>query len=800
VPGSSMSFNYLRSAWRNTTKNRLYSFINISGLSIGLACFFLILLYLNYELSYDKWDPSLKKVYRIGMKVENGIRLYTPSPLASALAANDPNIASATAIMPNGDYEALVAAGDKKFFQKNIVTSDSSFFKVFPYSFARGNIHTALNPPNAIAISEEVSHKLFGDTDPIGKSIKLFNAFEGVITGVFKTPASPSHLNPSMVVRDPYEKSNKWWQNFSFQTYIKVRNEVKDQHLENRINSLVNNERQLADRQNLEQEKKEGKENVYFVDAIARLHNFPKFGSSEFRSITILLSLAFLLLIAGAINFSNLSIAGSFRRAKEVGVRKVLGSSRWQLLWQFLSEIAIQCFVALVLSLAMVYLALPWFKNEFNISLSLLDNNNLGLILAEALGCLVFIILLSGLYPSIFLSRFNPTSVLKGSFSSGKKGMGFRNALIVVQFTLSAFFILGSLVIEKQMDFMQSKDKGFSAEQVVRITAGQKTRDDKFATTREMLLSVPGVESVSKTTSVPGDQFFDTTSSAYKLNGKEYRLNTQRVSTDYFKTLDIDLVAGRLFTETYNDQNTRSAIINETAAKLMGQDVVGKTITFPYCDSVPVQIVGIVKDINIQDFTNAVKPVIYSIGNNACTFMSGGAIIVKINPGNIPVSISGIESVWKRIEPEIPIRYSFLDQNFQNLFSSYLRIQKIVGLFTLVAIVIAVMGLFALTAFLTRQRLKEIGIRKVVGASVKDIIALMSRSFLRLVLIATLLAIPLGWLAASRWLDTFAYRANINWVQFILTIAIIFVIAFITITIQTLKAALANPVKSLRTE
>ncbi len=794
--------NYFKTAWRNLSKSKTYSAINIIGLAAGLSSFIIILLYLNYELSYDKWNPELKKVYKVSLQKEADILRGTPAPLASFLAASYPNAEAGTAIMAGGDFETLLAANDKKIYQKGVVTVDSSFLKVFPYKLIEGDAATALNQPNAVILSEELSRKLFGNTNPMGKTLKAYNVQDYVVTGVMQVPETPSHLNVQMLMRDLYEKQDKFWENYSYQTYIKLKQPVAEAKIEDAINKLYYNERlKNEEKISFEVYKQSVQKQGLFIDAVPDIHNFPKHGSSNFATVSILLILAVLLLLAGAINFSNLTIAKSIGRAKEVGLRKVLGSDRRKLILQFMSETGFQCLVSLCIAVIVVYVALPYLNRSFNISLSFWQQDNAASLIAQIALCLLLVTLLSGLYPSLFLSRFNPVKVLKGDFSTGNKARLFRNSLIVIQFMVSAFFIIATLVISSQMRYMQNKDKGFSDTQVLRIQTTQKTRDTDFDAVRNTLLSIPGVANVAKTTTVPGDKGLDTSTFSFKSAGKEYRMASVKISLDYFKTLQVDLVQGRLFTNNYSDQNTRTAIINETAAKKMNDpDPIGKTITFPYCDSVPLQIVGVVKDFNVHGFETAVQPVAYTIGNKACMFQSGGAILVKLNTNHMQQSVAAIEQAWKKIEPDFPIRYSFLDDNFQQLFLSYLRLQKIITFFAIIAILISVMGLFALTAFFTKQRTKEIGIRKVLGATVAHLAALISKEFIYLVLLSVLIITPIAWWAMNKWLQTFIYRINISWWIFGIAAFLVLFIALVTVSFQAIKAAIANPVKSLRTE
>jgi putative ABC transport system permease protein len=797
-----MIINHVKTAWRNTSKSVSYSVINIIGLAVGLSSFIVILLYLNYELSYDKWNPELKKVYKVSMRSNEDYLSNTPAPLASFLAQKYPNVEAATMLQPSGDFELLLAANNKKIYQKDVVTVDSLFLKVFPYKLVKGDASTALNQPKNVVISEELSQKLFGDADPIGKPLKAYNAINCVITGVMQQSKGPSHLTVQMLMCNPYGKQNVFWENYSYQTYIKLKHPEPEAKIENAINRIFYNDHLKKDNKSFEAYKSGGQQTALYVDAAPNIHNFPKHGSSQFGTVSILLVLAVLLLLAGAINFSNLSIAKAMKRAKEVGVRKVLGSNRSQLIYQFMTETALQCLISLCIAIFIIGLALPYINHSFNIALSFWQQDNTLSLIAQIAFCLVIVIILSGLYPSVFLSSFNTTKVLKGDYSGGKKGTIFRNSLIVVQFMVSVFFIIAILVISNQMNYMQSKDKGFSGEQVMRIEATQQTRENGFDNMRNALLSISGVSYVAKTTRVPGDNLFaDTSTWDFKYAGKGYRMASVKISKDYFTTLKIGLVKGRMFTDDLADQNTRTAIINETAAKKLNiPDPIGKTITFPSCDSIPVQIVGMVKDFNVQGFESAVQPEVYTIGNKACMYQSGGAIVVKINSKHLQQSVAAIEQAWKKIEPDFPVRYSFLDDNFQQLFHSYIRLQKIITFFAVIAILISVMGLFALTAFFTRQRTKEIGVRKVMGATVTQLAALLSKEFVFPVLLSVVIITPVAWWFMQKWLQTFAYRINISWWVFAVAGVTAVIIALVTISFQSIKAALANPVKSLRSE
>ena len=794
--------NYLKIACRNTLRSISFSSINMLGLAAGLCSFIVILLYLNYELSYDKWSPELNKVYHVSLREHEDFLHTTPAPLAGLLAQKYPNAEAASMLQPSGDHESLIAAGENKFYQKNIVSVDSNFLKVFPYKLAAGNAATALSRPKSAVLTRELSRKLFGNGNPIGKPLKLNDRADLVVTGILEDQPGATHLPVGMLIHDAFGRNDNFWGNYSFQTYIKLKQPETDAAIETAINRLYYNERLKHAGVSFDDYVKAGAKTNLFVDQVPRLHNFPKHGSSNFATVTVLLVLAVLLLLAGAINFSNLAIAKSISRAKEVGIRKVMGSGRGQLILQFMCETALQCFISLALAIILLALALPYINNSFNISLGFLQQHEMARVALQLAGCLLAIILLSGLYPSVYLSKFNAAKVLKGDYSTGRKGTFFRNSLIVVQFMVSVFFITGIIVIKSQMSFMQTKDKGFSSEQLIRIETRQETREEGFDNTRNTLLSIPGIVSVAKTTKVPGDNMFvDTGTFPFKNNGKTYHMTSVKVSADYFKTLGASLKRGRYFTADVQDQQTRTAVINEAAVRKMNlPDPIGEIIAFPGCDSIPIRIVGVVGNFNVQGFEREIQPEVFTIGNQACMFQSGGAILVKLDSRHVQQSIAGITKAWKKIEPAFPLRYSFVDQNFEQLFISYVRLEKIITFFGLVAIMISVMGLFALTAFFTRQRTKEIGVRKVLGATAMQLATLLSRDFVYLVLLSVFIITPFTWWMVQKWLQTFAYRIDISWWMFFAAGVAAIVIAIITVSFQSVKAALANPADSLRSE
>lgn len=790
--------SYFKTAFRNFYRNGAYSVVNILGLAIGVASFVLVLLYLNYELSYDKWSPELKSVYRVSMDKDGEIEENTPAPLAALLMQHDPAIEAATMVQNSGNFEILMAANGKKLYQKNLMYADSNFLKVMPYKLLNGDPANAMTAPNAILVNEDVAHKLFGSADVVGKSITMYG-HEFLVNGVFARPDGPSIYNTEAVVR--IADNNIHWENFSYQTLVKMKTQVEPARLDRALNQVFYNERIKKDSTSLNEYQTKGSRTLLFSERLSAIHNFPVKGASDFKTVSTLMVLATLLLIIGAINFSNLSIAASIRRAREVGVRKVLGSGRGQIIKQFLGEFALQCLVAFGMGLLLLWPVSSYFKTAFGIGFDLLKATNSIVLGLQLFACFLLVVLISGLYPSFFLSRFSTSKILNGNYSEGSGGNGFRNVLIVLQFIFSAFFVIASLGIKKQMDFMQSKDKGFAGSQVMRIQVLQQTGEAGFDQVRNRLLSIPGVEYVAKTTNMPGSPFLDTMSLGFKFEGGDVRLGVVKISADFFDALQIPIVAGRKFDARPDDQHTRNIIVNETAARKLGTgNVVGKLIYFPYTDSFPARIVGVIKDYNVSDYANPVVPLTYSINNEIGPYRWGGGLVLKLKGNDLRATIAAIEREWKSIEPENPIRYSFIDEDFQKLFRSYIRTQNVILFFTVVAVVIALVGLFALISFVAKSRAKEICIRKVLGASAARISAMLSLGFLKLVLIGTIVAIPVGWLAIHKWLDTFVYKAAIGWELFLGAALILMLVSLIVLTIQTIRAAMSNPVRALRSE
>lgn len=795
--------NYLHTSLRNLLKFKAYTAINVGGLAVALAAFILLLLYLNYELSYDRWDPSLQRTYRVTLRTGSNFNDDpTPAPLAPFLAQRVPGITGYSRIQAAGSWDVLIATQglpqEKQLYIKNFVSADSAFFSVFPYKLIKGDPATIFASLGNLLLSEQTAAQLFGKENPIGKTVRLYNRVTATVTGVFATPSTPSHFTASAIFRDKWiEKSTDNWENFSYTTYLQTRPGMTEKELEDRINRVYYEERFKKDNVSYDAYLKAGHEPVLAAERVTDIHNFPKAGGGHFSTTLSLFILALLLLISGAINFSNLSLVKSFQRAKEVGVRKVLGSTPRQIRAQFLMEVGIQCVGALVLSLLLVRFALPAFNRSFGLSLHL---SGAGPQLAWQLAlALTLVAVVSGLYPAFVLSRFRPARVLKGDRATGPRARSFSQTLMVVQFAVSVFFICCVVVVALQMRFMKTRDLGLETSQVVRVAAEQKIWDAGFEGTRTRLLEIPGVEYVSKTTVVPGMESIDTATQQFLFNGKEFRMVSERVSEDIFATLSVPAVEGRTFSYDHPEDEDNTAVINETAARALGgSGAVGSYIRFKDCTETPYKIVGVVGDFHVSGFESRIQPALYSISNKHCGYMSGSNLLLRVRPQHIQATLTALGEAWKTIDPGVPIRYSFMDDDFAKLLSSYTRLESVITLFAGISIMISLIGLLALAAYISQRRTKEIGIRKVLGAGLLDLTGLLTRQFAFLVGIGILVAVPLAWWALNNWLDHFAYHVGLNLWMLLASGGVALLLSVVTVGLQALRAARANPVDSLR--
>ncbi|MXV13983.1 ABC transporter permease [Hufsiella ginkgonis] len=830
---------YLVLAWRNLVRNKGYAFINISGLAVGLMALVVILLYVNHETGYDQWDAQLDRVYRMGAEeVRNGEREkfggWSPYPLGTQLAATCPEVARVTRIttMP----EQIIGVKSNRFYEKKIISADSTFFDVFPYSFVYGSAATALKQPRSIVLSTEASRKLFGDSDPVGKTLDFVyadTALAYTVSGVFERKG-PSHIDFDFCV-SYFNKDPGNWARTIFTTYFLLNEHASPAQFSQKADRqyalayylrwesmsaggkpvAIPSAKELA---RWMKEEKVSSAHLFF-EPVSQIHIKPQavnwrgafsptpvndYAMGNHLPVMIFSVAGILILILACINYTNLAIAQAGKRGKETGVRKVLGSGRFHLVWQFLAEAFMQCLVALVIAVFFARIALVFFNRSFNLHLVIWNPVNAAqnwMMVAQLAAIIVITTLLSGTYPALFLSRYRPVTVLRGDTLKGVKGRPLRNGLIVAQFVISIAFISGMIIIYRQVSYMKNSDPGFDAAQVVSL----KVRNSNLVTSgrpgeriqylKTSLLNIPGVQQVAIADVYPGEETFNFQEAGFE--GDTTHLSFNAIDFNYFKMFNMKLVEGRDFNPQLASDSINAAVLNESAvSKMKLRHPVGKVVRILARDY---RIIGILKD-NLNDgYQVKIKPNIYAIGAEK-GMLGYDRILVKVNGRKAAASIGAITRFWQTVEPAFPLRYDWVDESFRKLMQKHEKLGKLSMAFTMVSLLIAMMGIFALTAFTAEQRKKEIGIRKVFGASVSAIVALLSRDFLKLVIIAMFIAFPVAWWIMDAWLQDFAYRIAVSWWMFGLAGSVSLVIAFGTVSFQALKAGMVKPVESLRNE
>jgi putative ABC transport system permease protein len=813
---------YIKIAWRSLMKNKIFSFINIFGLAVGLTCCILITLYIFHETSYDKYHKNSQQIYRLGtVFIDQGVeeRMGTTSaPVGKLMQQEYPEVQSSARILSLfRDDKTLFQVQEKNgptksIYEKNGYLADSNFFQILTYFFKEGNPKTALLQPNSIVINEEIATKLFGNQPALDRIVRLSSSTNGDtnfrVTGVYSNPPGPSHLDARFFISfrggrmDRFANDNPSLANNNmFYTYLLLKQGSDAKKLEQKFPAFIQH--------HLGNELKEmGKERKYFVTSVPDIYlsGIQKSGaiSGSKTTLFILGSIALLTLLIACINFMNLSTANSAKRAAEVGVRKVLGAQKNSLLRQFLGESLMMSGIALLLALIITWLLLPVFEQVSGKSLIIsfpqkIILSVLFVVLAVVTG------LLAGSYPAFYLSSFKPIKVLKGKFSNSLAAISLRKGLVVFQFIISIALIIASVVIANQMSYLRQKDLGFQKDQQIIIPLRTSTAKTSVQAFKDDLASSTGISSIGSSMAYPGIQnaqdWLLYRQGQTMSNSKQVYINL--VDNNFLQTLGVKLVAGRLFSSQFAADTLTSFVINEEAVKKFGfaspQDAVGKWLAADWGgEQNRFTIVGVVRDFHFKDLHEAIEPFAFRFYNDA----DGGFnyMIAHSAGSHIKQSLASLAAAWKKLNPNEPFEYSFLDQDFQKNYEAESRQASLIDYFTIIAIIISCLGLFGLATFTAEQRTKEIGIRKVLGASVYGVVALISKDFLKLVLLAVIIASPLAWYAMHRWLQNFAYQTKITWQVFALTALLAVVIAFATISFQAIKAALSNPVKNLRTE
>ena len=791
--------NLLLVALRNFKRDKSYSLLNILGLTIGITFSLFLIFYIKDELSYDRYNEKASRIYRINAHIKEADKdtmrwAVTPFPMAPALANDYPEVEEAVRFINNG--KVMYKNGDLRIYEDKVFVVDSNLFRVFTYKFLAGDPLTALKDPKTMVLTRSVAKKFFGNTNCVDKTLENASGDVYKITGVIEDVPKNSHILFNILISRSSLPADfaRSWGGFGFYTYVLLKPNTNVAIFEKKLQPMY--DKYLASlfaQYNIKM--RFGAQPITSIHLHSDMANEPEeLGSMSY--IYIFSAVAFFMLLIACINYMNLTTARSARRAKEIGIRKVTGSSKLQLISQFLIESTLTAVFALILSFGLIALLLPTFNSlsgKFISFETLFKPDTILLMLAVIL----FVGVVGGSYPAFYLSKFNPVSVLKGSLSKGSSNVALRRILVVVQFSISMIMLICTWIVYDQLKYLRNKDMGFNKEQV--LVANANSNNDirsKILAFKNEMRSNPQVLAVSTSQAVPGNGVnFNLFTIESKNGWVDKGVDCYAVDEDYFKTLGMKIVKGRNFTGL--SDTLRSIIVNENMVKEFGwaENAMGKRIKFP--DDTTgnyFEVVGVVKDFNQKSLYNPITPLIlfYAPNNNS--------IQMKLNAGNMPQTIAGIEGKWKAAFPELPFQYTFLDQDFNSQYAADQKRGKIFTAFSISTILITCLGLLGLIAFTTQQRQKEISIRKVMGAKAGQLVPLMTKNFVLLVGLSCLIAFPVAWYFMDKWLKIFPYNTGLSAQPFILSAIVVLIITLMTVIFHTLKAALANPVKSLRTE
>ena len=804
--------NYLKVAWRNLARNKTFSIINIAGLAIGLSCFLLIALYVLDELSFDHFNKKADRIYRINSDIRFGgsdLKLPVTSDMMGQVLKKDyPQVEQYTRIYTNGP---LLVKKDNEFISEpNVAWADSTLFDVFTLPALAGDTRTALNEPNTVVITESTAKKYFNTTDAIGKVLETNDEAKTdyKITAVIKDIPHNSHFNRDMIFSMDNVHYN-WGQYVShnFFTYLVLKKGVDYKEFEKNFKQYINKyvlpqAEQFMRISSMDEFEKAGNKLVYSLIPLKKIHfqndrNFDLSPPGSMQYVYIFSAIALFILLIACINFMNLTTARSANRAREVGIRKVLGTVKKSLMMQFLIESILMVTISLIIAIGLASLVLPLFNNVATKSMTLQSLFS-PIILPLLLVLPLVVGLLAGSYPAFYLSAFKPILVLKGQLS-GKKSGGLRSSLVVFQFAISIILIIGTIIIYGQLHYIQNKNLGFNKDQIIIINNTYTLKNNVNAFKNEMLKE-HGVISGTLTGFLPvNSSRNDITLSSEPVMTSKTGLSIQvwGIDPDYIKTMGMQILKGRNFSRDFGTDSS-AVILNETAVALFGlKDAPGKKIYNLHLETNKLEamnVIGVVKNFHFASLRENIGPLAFVLREN--TSMAS----FKVAAASIPSVLKAAEAKWKSMAPGMPFSYQFMDEAFADMYRSEQRVGTIALVFSIIAIFIACLGLFGLASFIAEQRTKEIGIRKVLGASVNGIIQLLSKNFLKLVLIAFVISAPLAWWLMHRWLQDFAYRIHIGWWVFALSGVAAALIALFTVSFQAIRAAITNPVKSLKTE
>ena len=788
--------NLLKIAIRNIFKEKSYSLINVFGLAIGLTSAIFLSLYIIDELSYDRFHENADKIYRLNSKITEPNKSFNwnvaQPPAGPTLTAEYPVIENYARFFGRG--RTLFSYNEQNIYENNVFATDSTVFELFTFKFVEGQPENALNKSNALIISKELSVKLFGNDPALGKLIGSENNITYEITGVLEDIPHNSHLQfEALTSLNDRERNAEGWGGFFVHTYLLLPENF----------DVTNLNEQLKEMYTKYMENIFGEMGIsieYELQKLTDIHlysNIEGEGGGDISYIYIFSIVAVFMILIACINYMNLSTARSVHRAKEVGIRKVMGSVKSHLILQFLSESVILSFIAMLISILLVFIALPYF-NEVSgkeIAFSAVFS---GYFPFAIIGVSLLAGILGGIYPALVISSFKPVSVLKGKVIGGKSNAAFRKALVIIQFSISLIMVVCTKIVYDQLDFLQSKDLGYNREQVMVFNMPRPPLNQKYEVLKHGLISNPDIleiSSASNTTGRIGSRIIRNIETNEGMD--ELAIKPFSIDHDFLNTMKMTIVEGRNFSEDIKADTTNGYLVNETLVKTLNwENPLGKRMVVGGTDEEPqyAEVVGVVKDFHPVSLYEKIEPMVitYSLNNRS--------VHVKLNTENISQTVSSIENKWKEIFPTIPFEYEFLDQEFLSAYQADVNRGKIFTTFAVLTILIACLGLLGLASYTAENRTKEIGIRKVIGANVGNIVMMISKDFIILILISMIIAFPLAFYFMYNWLDIFAYKTDIKWLSFVIAALLTLGITLTTVSYHTIRAATRNPIKSLRAE
>jgi len=788
--------NYMKIAMRNIEKQKFFSLINILGLTTGMTCFILIALYIKYETSFDKYHKNSEDIYRVVVQHSGSFMgtnkwTWTPDLLAPTLKENFPEVIETARIDDENDI--ALSYGNRSFSEDRFCFVDQGFLNMFSFIFIDGDPETALIKPFSMLLTEKMAKKYFGDENPVGMTIRYNNEYDFTLTGVLKDVPGNSHFKFDFLASFITLRSmpdGQWmnsWNSSNYQTYLRLQENSNPEELGKRFTEHISQYVQRS--------------NVFILQPLTDIHLSGTVPgeleeNGEIKYIYIFSVIAFFILLIACCNFMNLSTARSAKRSMEVGMRKVAGATRKQIIYQFFGESVIISFIAFFISLLLVYIFLPQFSSAIdrNLTFSVIFNMK---ILFGLIGITILVGLISGCYPALFISSFQPEKIIKGDCSSGsKRSLSFRNTLVLVQFIISICLIISTIIVYRQLHFIRNKDIGYEKENIIalKVSRSNKVFKNNISEFKNELLKNPGIKAVSTSYWLPtyissGD------TPVWDEQTEEQRTLFHNHSTDYdfVDVYGIEIIQGRNFSKDITTDLTEAYLVNETAVEVMGiEDPVGKRFGYNYRPGV---IIGVVRDFHFVPMTLEIRPLAIRLDPTQI-----GHVSIKINSSDLKNTLSFIEEKWGTFSPGFPFNYSFIDERFDRIYKADLKLGRCFGYFTFIAIFLACLGLFGLVLFTTEQKTKEIGIRKVLGASIKNIVYLVTKDFLKWIALASCLSLPIAWYAMNQWLNKYAYRINIGVGTFVFAIVLVMSIVIMTIGYHSFKAARTNPVESLKYE